>query len=170
MQVSEIMTPDPATCTPETSLQDVARMMVDCDCGAIPVVGSDGSGEPAGIVTDRDIVCRAVAEGRNPLQMRAGDVMTANVLRIDQHEDVENLMRLMEKNQVRRVVVVDGKRCVGMVSQADVARHLSDDVAGELVEDISRPSHGASSPSTPRGKHTGDGHTGGGHTGNGHGS
>ena len=66
MQVKEIMTPNPATCSPETSLQDVARMMVDCDCGAIPVVKSNDSNAPVGIITDRDIVIRCVAAGHQP--------------------------------------------------------------------------------------------------------
>lgn len=146
MQVKEIMTRNPAVCSPETSLQEVARMMVEHDCGAIPVIQSSDSNTPLGIITDRDITCRTVAQGKNPLEMRVGDVMTPNVLRVSPNEDVENLVRLMEKNQVRRVVVTDEQGCIGIVSQADVARHLSDAMVGEVVEDISRPGRGPSSP------------------------
>lgn len=147
MQVRDIMTPNPAICTMETSLQDVARMMVEHDCGAIPVVNRNDSNMPVGIVTDRDITCRAVAQGMNPLQMRASDIMTPNVIRVSPDEDVRNVLNLMEKNQVRRVVVVDGSGCCGMVAQADIARHLSEELAGELVEELSEPGRGPSSPS-----------------------
>jgi CBS domain-containing protein len=66
MNVGEIMTKDPACCTPDTGLQEVAQMMVDCDCGCIPVVDSEGSKMPVGMITDRDITCRVVAKGQNP--------------------------------------------------------------------------------------------------------
>jgi CBS domain-containing protein len=145
MKVQDIMTRNPATCTLETSLQEVARMMVDCDCGAIPVVNE--MGEPMGIVTDRDITCRTVAMGMNPLEMRAGDVMTPNVIRVSLDESVDNVLRVMEKNQIRRVVVMDGRCCVGIVSQGDLALNLEEELVGEMVEDISRPGRGPSSPS-----------------------
>lgn len=143
MQVKEIMTANPAVCEPEASLQDVARMMADRDCGAIPVVRNHGTNELAGIVTDRDITIRSVAAGKNPLELKARDVMSPDVIRIKPDEDVQHLARLMEKNQIRRVVVEDGGGCcVGIVAQADLARHASDEVTGEVVEDISKPTRG----------------------------
>jgi CBS domain-containing protein len=140
MRVREIMTENPLICTTETSLQEVAQMMVECDCGAIPVVEPMDSGQPVGIITDRDITVRIVAEGKNPEQMRARDAMSQPVLRIAADEDIDTLSRLMEKNQVRRVVVLDGDRqIVGMVAQADLARALPEARAGEVVEHISQP-------------------------------
>ena len=147
MRVREIMTAQPATCAPDSPLDEVARLMVKHDCGALPVVDGDAL---AGIVTDRDIVARVVAEGQHPEEKTARDAMTTPALHVTPEDDVEDLLRLMEKNRVRRVVVVDGDRVVGMVAQADVARHLSELQTGDTVEDISRPTSSASSPSGHR--------------------
>ena len=71
MQVKEVMTADPACCTPETGLQEVAQLMIDHDCGEVPVVGNQQSRIPVGVITDRDIVCRAIAKGLNPLELNS---------------------------------------------------------------------------------------------------
>ena len=76
MKAKDVMTPNPACCTPETNLQEVAQMFVDHDCGAIPVVEDSVSRRPVGIITDRDIACRAVAAGKNALELRARDCMS----------------------------------------------------------------------------------------------
>ena len=144
MRVQEIMTEEIATCTPETSLQEVAEMMVDCDCGAIPVVDASDPSKPAGIVTDRDIVTRAVARGRNPLEMRAADVMTRKTVTVSADADVEEAERLMKECQIRRLIVSrNGSGVVGMLAQADLARRISEQRTGDVVEDISRPTAGA---------------------------
>ena len=75
MKVRDVMSTSVACCTEDATLQEVAKMMVACDCGAIP--GADREGRPVGMITDRDIVCRVVAQARNPLNLRASDVMTA---------------------------------------------------------------------------------------------
>ena len=144
MQVKDIMTDNPACCTPETPLRDVARMMVDCDCGEIPVV--DTSQRPIGVVTDRDITCRAVAQGKNPLEMTANDVMSHPVITVSPDTDLEDALDTMETHQVRRVPAVDadGKIC-GIVSQADIARHAPEDETAEMVKDVSQPTAGARS-------------------------
>jgi CBS domain-containing protein len=140
MKVRELMTSDVACCTPETSLQDVARLMVDCDCGEIPVVADEGSRRPIGVVTDRDITCRAVAEGRNPLELRAADCMTKPAITARPDDDVRDCARTMEDHQIRRVPVVDGDgACIGMVSQADIARHAGRNTTAEVVREVSRP-------------------------------
>lgn len=82
MQVKDLMTQDPACCTPDTNLQEVAQMMVEQDCGCIPVVESQETLKPVGVVTDRDITCRTVAQGRNPLEMTAGECMSGPVLTV----------------------------------------------------------------------------------------
>ena len=140
MNVKEIMTPAPAVCRPETPLQEVARTMVSCDCGAIPVVGPSGTGL-VGIVTDRDIVVRGVAEGRNPLSLTAGDCMTTPPITISEDASLDECTDLMEERKIRRVAVIDhsGSLC-GIVAQADIARHASRKEAGELVRDVSTPS------------------------------
>lgn len=138
MQVREIMTPDPACCAPESNLQDVARLMADNDCGEIPVV--DERGQPKGVVTDRDIACRAVAEGKDPRQTVARDVMSTPVVTVTPGDSVEHSLELMEQNQVRRLPVVDESgACCGMIAQADIARKTSGRDTAELVRDVSQP-------------------------------
>jgi CBS domain-containing protein len=140
MTARELMTPDPACCTPDTPLQQVARMMVDCDCGEIPVVEREDLKKVAGVVTDRDIVCRAVAEGRNPQSLDASDVMTSPAVIVSEGDDIDDVIRLMEAHQIRRVPVVDRQGViVGIVSQADVARRASRSDAAELVREVSAP-------------------------------
>src|SRR5688500_1296496 len=127
MNVREIMTADPACCTPDTSLQEVAKMMVDSDCGCIPVVDSTDTKMPVGMITDRDITCRVVAKGQNPLDMTAQDAMTTTVVSVTPDTTIEDCCNLMEESQIRRVAVVDENgACCGIIAQADVAIHASD--------------------------------------------
>jgi len=136
MEVRDLMTADPVCCDPDTGLQDVAKMMLENDCGAIPVVED---GKPTGIVTDRDITCRAVALGKNPLEMTASDIMSSPVETVTEDTSLEDLCEVMEDEQIRRVVVVDADgRVCGIVAQADLAEYADDEVA-EVVEKISEP-------------------------------
>jgi CBS domain-containing protein len=139
MKVSEIMTKDPAVCEPETPLQEVGRLMVLHDCGEIPVVDSRRTMRPVGVVTDRDIVVRCVAEGKNPLESDAGDVMSSPVMTVTPDMDVDEVGDLMEEHQVRRIPVVDeaGAIC-GIVAQADIARHAHPREIAEVVREVSR--------------------------------
>jgi CBS domain-containing protein len=134
------MTPNPACCTTDTPLQDVARMMVDCDCGEIPVVEREDGKKPVGVVTDRDIVCRSVAEGKSPLTMNAGSVMTSPAVTATERDDVSAIKAMMETHQIRRVPVVNqnGEIC-GIVSLADIARCDSRTEVGEVVREVSAP-------------------------------
>lgn len=139
MKVSNFMTPSPATCHRDTPIQEVARLMHQCDCGAIPVV-EEGTNHPIGIITDRDITIRAIAEGRNPLKLRAGDCMTSPVETICCEASLEECTDKMESSQVRRMIVVDqdGKVC-GIVAQADIAMYAPEEETGELLHDVSMP-------------------------------
>src|SRR5881296_560221 len=107
MRVKEIMTEHPTCCTPETRLQEVARLMADHDCGAIPIVETQETMRPIGMVTDRDITCRAIAEGTNPLELTAGDCMSEPAVTVAEEADVVDCCDTMERHQVRRVPVVD---------------------------------------------------------------
>lgn len=139
MKVSEIMSKSPACCTSDTSLQAVAKMMVDNDCGAIPVVDSDASKKPVGMITDRDITIRTVAEGKNPLDLTAADAMSNDAVTVTPETSVEECCNLMEDKQVRRIAVVDERgACCGMVAQADVAQYASNGETAELVKEVSR--------------------------------
>jgi len=134
------MTSNPACCTMETSLQEVARLMVQCDCGEIPVVERQDAKKPVGVVTDRDIVIRAVAEGRNPISMNAGSVMSSPAVCARESDHVDAVKRMMESHQIRRIPVVDQNGAIcGIVSLADIARRDSRQGTGEVVKEVSSP-------------------------------
>jgi len=140
MTVQEIMTKDPTCCTPETSIDEVARLMVDCDCGAIPIVEDVGSKRPIGIVTDRDIVIRVLAKGEDCLGFAVKEAMTTTIETIRGDANIREAEALMKEKQIRRIIVIDeDDRCTGILSQADIARHRSDAETGDVVEEISEP-------------------------------
>jgi len=140
MRVQDIMTARPACCTKDTSLTDVARLMEDQDCGAIPVVAGNNDGHVIGIVTDRDIVCRTLADGKDPFQMAAGDCMSLDVVTVRGNADLNDAVRLMQEHKIRRLPVVDdGGVLAGMVAQADVARQTRKEQAADLVKQVSQP-------------------------------
>ena len=141
MQVQTIMTANPACCTPDTSLTDVARMMQEHDCGAIPVCAQD-SKKLVGVITDRDIVLRSLADGKDPFQMAAGDCMSEGVETVRAEADVRECAEMMKEHQVRRLFVTDeAGSCVGVVSQADIANMDMDERSGRLVKEISEPAY-----------------------------
>lgn len=145
MQVIEVMTPDPACCTADTKLTAVARMMVDHDCGEIPVVDNQTNKLPVGVVTDRDIVCRTVARGLNPLELTAADCMTTQIVTVTPEMAVEECYRIMEDKRIRRVPVVDERgSCCGIVALADIALQTGKRVAGEIIKEVSAPTQSAS--------------------------
>jgi CBS domain-containing protein len=139
MKAHQIMTPDPVTCVPTTSLREVAELMVEYDCGEIPVVSSVHTMEPVGVVTDRDITCRTVAKGLNPLELTAEDCMSSPCVTVDRHESIELCCQVLEENQVRRVLVVDhaGRLC-GIITQADIAEFGRPAQTAEIVRAISQ--------------------------------
>jgi CBS domain-containing protein len=144
MKVKDIMSNDVAWCTPGTSIHQVARMMVDCDCGAIPVVSDRNSKRPVGIITDRDICCRLIAEGKNPLESTADAAMTHSIECARPDDDLRELEHLMEQKQVRRIPVVDDQGCLcGMVAQADLARNAPEHEVAEVLRDVSKPDYQA---------------------------
>ena len=121
MRVSEIMTQNPACCTPDSTLSDVARMMKDNDCGCIPVVNNRIEMKPVGTITDRDITIRTVAARQNPVDMRASDIMTTDIATVSPQTTLEECLDVMEDKEIRRVLVVDERaRCCGIIAQADV--------------------------------------------------
>jgi CBS domain-containing protein len=133
----QVMTENPACCTPDTPLDVVAKLMREHDCGEIPVI--DPAEQPIGVVTDRDIVCRVVAEGKNPMAYPAGICMSQPVATVSTDTPLGDVVAMMEQHQVRRVPVVDDRgRCVGMISQADVALMTGKRDLAELVRKISR--------------------------------
>ncbi|CAL1239064.1 CBS domain-containing protein [Candidatus Methylocalor cossyra] len=140
MDVRDLMTPNPAYCTPETRLEAVARLMVRHDCGEIPVVESAETMRLVGVITDRDIVCRTLAQGKNPMGMTAGACMSTPALTVTPETSLEDCCQLMEAHQIRRMPVADANGCCcGMVSQADIARRAPQEQAGQMLKNVSRP-------------------------------
>ena len=118
-RVKDIMTKDPECCSPETSIEEAARMMCNFDCGEIPVIDNAESLKAIGVLTDRDITCRSVAQGRNPMQLKVKDCMTSPCITVSPEMSVEECCEVLEKHQIRRVPVIDAKhRICGIVSQA----------------------------------------------------
>ncbi len=141
MRLQEIMTTDIAACTPDTPLEEVAAMMDEYDCGMIPIVAGEGTTRPVGTITDRDIAMRTVANGENPLDYMASDVMTANPITINHNSAHEEAMEMMESHQLRRILVIDDNgECIGIISQADLARNAGESEVGEVVQHVSQPS------------------------------
>lgn len=145
MQVKDIMTLNPACCTPATMLEEVARMMIENDCGEIPVVEDLATFLPVGVITDRDIVCRAVGKGLNPLTMTAGECMTTPIVSVMPDDSLGACLETMEDYQIRRVPVVNASgACVGIVALADVARNLAKKDSAEVLKEVSEASTSAS--------------------------
>jgi CBS domain-containing protein len=139
MHVRDIMTKNPVCCTPDVSLVSASRMMVEHDCGALPVVGDLTGRMPVGIITDRDIVTRAIASGRDPMAMTVRDCMTSPAATILEDARVQDCVELLELSQIRRVIVVDDTgACCGIVAQADIALRASKRETGELVHEVSK--------------------------------
>jgi CBS domain-containing protein len=145
MMVRDLMSARPACGLPSTSLPDIAKLLIENDCGAIPIVSDNKSRKPVGIVTDRDIACRAVAEGKNTSRLTAGDCMSTPCLTTGEETSLEDCCRLMEANRVRRIVVVDdGGRCSGIIAQADIALRGPQEKVAEVVRKVSQPTAEAS--------------------------
>ena len=145
MKAQDIMTANPACCTPDDTAQRAAELMEQNDCGCVPVVDDLETRHVVGVVTDRDIATRAVAAGKAP-DTRVRDVMSSQPSCCGADDDVEEVARIMSERQVRRVPVVDAKGCcVGMVSQADLAREadassdLSEREVARVIERVPEP-------------------------------
>ena len=145
MRVKDIMTPEPVCCTPDTMLQRVAQMMVENDCGEIPVVADMAQMITVGVITDRDITCRTVAKGLNPLSMTVAECMTTPCIAVTPDTSLDECCRLLEENQIRRIPVVDaGGACCGIIALADIAKHAAADNTAEVVKEVSEPTATAS--------------------------
>jgi CBS domain-containing protein len=141
MKAQEIMTSDPVYVTPETPIQEAAQMMKDQNVGMLPVVGGEGSRALVGVITDRDITIRHVAEGHSSTDCAVREAMTENVTTCRPDANVDEVMDVMGREQVRRIPIVDERgSLVGIVAQADVVLHARDEKKAErTIEEISKP-------------------------------
>jgi len=143
-KVADVMTERPRAVSPQTPLTEVAEVMEAEDVGAIPLVEGD---RLVGIVTDRDIVVRAVAKGKDLSGMPASEVSSRELLTVSPDDNLSDALEIMMKNQVRRLAVTaEDDRLVGVVSQADVALQGKDKDTGQMVEGISRQPQGPRTP------------------------
>ena len=141
-KVHEVMTDRPRVVTPETTVSEAAQLMKTDDIGSLPIL--DGE-QLAGMVTDRDIVIRAVAEGKDPRGMPVREVASRELVTVNADEELSSALQLMASQQVRRLPVVDDNgRLVGILAQADIAVEAKEKDVGEMVEEISK------SPTGPR--------------------
>lgn len=141
-KVHEVMSDSPRCVTPETLVSEAAQLMESDDIGSLPIL--DGE-QLTGMVTDRDIVIRAVARGKDPRGMPVREVASSELVTIHANDDLADALRLMASQQVRRLPVVDeDSRLVGILTQADIAAVAKEKSVGEMVEEISK------SPTGPR--------------------
>ena len=134
--IKDAMTSNPKTVTSDQTVVDAARIMKQEDAGVVPIVDGD---RLVGVVTDRDITITVVAEGKDPQSTRVTEIASRDLVTVDPQQDLDEALRLMAQHQVRRLPVVeeDG-RLVGILAQADVAQHATDERTGEVVEEISK--------------------------------
>jgi len=136
MKVREIMTIEVATASPDSTLEEVASMMKEEDAGAIPVLDDD---QLVGIITDRDIVLRCIAEGKDPTETNVEDILTDNPFTIEPDADVDEAARLMSERQIRRLPVVEDGELLGVISLGDIAvKEPDEETAGEALEGVSQ--------------------------------
>jgi CBS domain-containing protein len=140
MKARDIMTKNPSTVSPDTKLQEAARMMKDQNVGILPVVEAAGSTTLVGVITDRDIAVRCVAEGHDSSKCPVREAMSTGVATAREDDDVNNVMDLMGREQVRRIPIVDERGAlVGIVAQADIVIEAKDDKKAEkTIEKISQ--------------------------------
>ncbi len=135
-KVREVMTDSPRCVTPDTVVTEAAQLMESEDVGSLPILNGD---QLAGVITDRDIVVRAVAKGKDPRGMPVREVASGEPVTVYADDDLSTALQIMATQQVRRLPVVDEeKRLVGILSQADVALEAKEKAVGEMVEEISK--------------------------------
>ncbi|MCB0339436.1 MAG: CBS domain-containing protein [Bdellovibrionales bacterium] len=138
--VGEVMTDNVACCTPETDLKDLAALMLESDSGSIPVVKDFSSHALVGIITDRDVVCRSLGIGKDPLEMSVGDCMSDNVISVSPDTPLKIACDLMRENQVRRLPVCDeGTRCCGVISTTDIAHDAPTEQTVDVIQGVAMP-------------------------------
>jgi CBS domain-containing protein len=130
------MTENPSSCERSTPVAEAAKVMARENVGSVPVVED---GRLVGVVTDRDLVVRVLAEGRDPQSTTVGEIASSELVTLSPDDGLDQALQLLARHQVRRLPVVEGERLVGIVAQADIARHADEVQTGEVVEQISKP-------------------------------
>jgi CBS domain-containing protein len=140
MTANEIMSKNVACCTSDTTLRDCAKMMAEHDCGCIPIVENMEDKRVIGVITDRDLACRAIAQGKDPNVETVAPYMSTDVITCNSSMSVQECESRMEARQVRRVPIVnESGSIVGIVSQADIALSRGDAEIADVVRKVSKP-------------------------------
>lgn len=135
-QIRDLMTENPSSCERGTPVAEAAKVMARENVGSVPVVEG---GRLVGVVTDRDLVVRLLAEGRDPQSTTVDEIASSEPVTLSPDDGLDQALQLLARHQVRRLPVVEGERLVGIVAQADIARHADEVQTGEVVEEISKP-------------------------------
>ena len=135
-QIRDLMTENPSSCERGTPVAEAAKVMARENVGSVPVVQG---GKLVGVVTDRDLVVRLLAEERDPQSTTVGEIASSDPVTLAPDDELDKALQLLARHQVRRLPVVEGERLVGIVAQADIARHADEVQTGEVVEEISKP-------------------------------
>jgi CBS domain-containing protein len=138
-KISELMSTNIIFATPETSLVEVSKLMIKGNCGEIPLVNNKDHKIVVGVITDRDIVCRTLGRGKNPMDLTARDCMTTQVVMADLNMTLNDVINLMRENKIRRVPVVDkDDRLTGMISQTDILQSSNEKEVVQMVHELSK--------------------------------
>lgn len=136
MKIREVMTKNPAVCTPDAKLDDVVKLMIERDCGEIPILAGT---QIVGVITDRDIACRGFAQGKNPLDIPVREIMTKPVFTISENDELDTALLRMREHHVRRLPVVRDSKLTGIISVADLIADLPNNKIAQLVSAVSKP-------------------------------
>jgi CBS domain-containing protein len=138
MKVKEIMTPEVAFVSSDVLIKKAAEKMEQLDVGALPVIVGE---EVVGMITDRDIVLRSVAQGLDPEKHKVVEALSEGIISCNEEDDIKDVVNLMEDKQIRRVIVKDkGAKVTGIVSLGDLSLNLQKETAGEVIQEVSEPS------------------------------
>ena len=144
MNARDLMTENPRVCGPGDTAQAALAIMRDEDCGVVPITEGNGQLRVVGVVTDRDIALYLGQKDQRPSEVRLADLMTPRVISVAPDADVDDVERRMQEGQVRRILVCENGRLLGVISTADLARSAKTKQTGRVIEKISEPSAGSS--------------------------
>jgi CBS domain-containing protein len=139
MKVREVMSPNPVCCVPHNSAQQVAKILCEHNVGSIPVIENEQSRKLIGIITDRDLCCSVIVGGLDPMSTAIANFMTLSPVSCRDGDNLDECERAMQEHQIRRIPVVDGEgRCIGIVSQADLALKEKPEKVSKTLAEISK--------------------------------
>lgn len=139
MQAKDLMTSDPRTCGPNDTLRDALAIMTEEDVGIVPITEGNGEHRIVGVVTDRDAALKLGARDQRPSEIKVSEVMSTGIVEARPNDDVDDVARKMEERQVRRILISENGRLVGVISTADLAREGTSKQTGKVIERISEP-------------------------------